>query len=324
MELGLEKQTGTVLDIQRLSTEDGPGIRTTVFLKGCSLACKWCHNPESIKFSPQVQWIEASRCIECGLCVSACPIEGLVLTEGQIVIDREKCEACGTCVGVCPTAALEIKGEVKDAAGLARELCKDKSFFAKNGGVTFSGGEALMQADFVASTLKLLREEGVHTAVDTAGLVSRSSIEAVLPFADLVLYDIKLVDSGLHKRFTGAENGIILENARFLAEYHREHAAPEIWIRTPIIPGATDFLENISGIGAFIAENMDGCVSRWELCAFNNLCASKYKRLGMEWDYLSAAKIEKQTMDELTEVAKRSGVDPDIVLWTGSTKLDEK
>jgi len=315
---------GTILDIQRLSTEDGPGLRTTVFLKGCSLACTWCHNPESIKFSPQIQWIEASRCIGCGLCVEACPIGGLAFTERGVTIDREQCGACGTCVVACPTGALELKGEAWDVDRLVREVCKDRSFFGADGGVTFSGGEALMQADFVAAALKRLRDTGIHTAVDTAGLVPRAALEAVLPLADLILYDLKLIDGALHKRFTGADNALILENAKLLAEYRRENGRPEVWIRTPVIPGATDTHENIRGIGAFLAENLDGCVSRWELCAFNNLCASKYRRLDMEWDFESTEKVEAQTMEALTRTANESGVDPGIVLWTGSTKLSEK
>jgi pyruvate formate lyase activating enzyme len=318
----LAELTGTVLDIQRLSTEDGPGLRTTVFMKGCGLACTWCHNPESIRFKRQVQWIEVGRCIGCGLCVEACPADGLRLTETGIAIDRDLCEACAACVDVCPTNAMEVKGEYRSPEGLVREVIKDRAFWGKDGGVTFSGGEALMQAEFVVECLKRLRAAGVHTAVDTAGLVPEKAMEGALENADLILYDLKLFDGALHERFTGARNDVVLKHARMAAEYRRAHGAPEIRIRTPIIPGVTDTEENISAIGRFIATYMNDEIFEWELCSFNNLCASKYARLGMKWDFDGVPLMRAQRMEALTEAAKKSGPDPEKILWTGSTRTE--
>jgi pyruvate formate lyase activating enzyme len=311
----------TILDIQRLSTEDGPGLRTTVFFKGCSLACAWCHNPESIKFLPQIQWIENSRCIGCGLCVQACPRQGLVSGANGIEIDREMCEACGSCVDVCPTGAMEIKGEVWELDDLLEEVLKDISFFRDDGGVTFSGGEALMQADFVIAALKRLREKGIHTAVDTAGLVSEKAMLGAIENADMILFDLKILDREKHIKNTGASNDVILKNARLLADYKRKHGTPSIWIRTPVIPNATDSSDNISSIGKFISEYMSDTIDRWELCAFNNLCFTKYKRLGGKWEFENVEKVEDETMNRLTAVAQKCDIDSDKILWTGTTRM---
>jgi len=256
--------------------------------------------------------------------VQACPAHGLVAGESGIEIDREKCEACGTCVEVCPTGAMEIKGEVWTIDGLMEEILKDRSYFGEDGGVTFSGGESLMQPDFVIEALKRLRAEGVHTAVDTAGLVSEAAMVGALENADLILYDLKVFERDEHEQHTGAPNDVILKNARLAAEYHAKHGKPAIWIRTPVIPGATDGEENIIAIGKFIAEYMNEDIDRWELCAYNNLCQSKYNRLGAKWQFEDAEKIEEKTMAHLTDVAKSSGADPAKILWTGSTRMEKQ
>jgi len=314
----------TILDIQRLSTEDGPGLRTTVFFKGCSLACSWCHNPESIRFPAQVQWVEIGRCIGCRLCVQACPQGGLTAGPDGIGIDREKCVACGTCVEACPTGAMERKGYIVEVDELVSELLKDKAYFSDEGGVTFSGGEALMQPQFVEEMLRRMREAGVQTAVDTAGFVPESSLRIALDNADLILYDLKILDPEEHRKYTGQDNGQILENARLMARYIRENGRPKVWIRTPVIPGATDADENIAAISRFIGDNLNDVIERWELCAFNNLCITKYNRLGRKWEFADAQKIPKAGMDHLADVAKAGGADSAKVLWTGATRLETK
>ena len=209
--------SGTILHLQRLSTEDGPGIRTTVFFKGCPLRCAWCHNPESISPRPQVQWLE-SRCIGCQSCLEACPRHGLVrAATGEIVRDRASCTACGECCEACPSGAMELLGTRVEAAALAKELLKDRAYFAASGGgVTLSGGEPTLQAEFALELSQRLQQAGVAVALDTCGLCPPEVLERLLPWVDLVLYDLKCIDSLEHQRWTGVPNPAILENLRRL------------------------------------------------------------------------------------------------------------
>ncbi len=313
-----------LLEIQRMSTEDGPGIRTTIFLKGCSLHCSWCHNPESISPQPQLQWLQANS-IGCQFCVAACPNHTLSYIDNQIVIDRNICEACGICVEECPTGALEIMGKDVSVDEVVHEVLKDKAYFEKSGGgITVSGGEPTLQADFVAEFLKKMKENGIHTALDTCGLAPSSAFEKVLPHTDLLLYDLKEIDSEKHRKFTGSTNEKILNNLLIISEWMKMHGKPgDLWIRTPIIPDATATEENIAGIGKFLVEN-NIHPDRWELCAFNNLCNDKYLRLGIQWVFERYDLLETEKLDHLTEIAKKSsGINDERVLWTGSAKTKE-
>jgi pyruvate formate lyase activating enzyme len=311
--------TGTVLEIQRMSTEDGPGLRTTVFFKGCSLRCSWCHNPESLELKPEIQWIE-SRCILCKTCMKACTRGVLSFIDACLVIDRAWCAGCGSCAGECPAAALEILGRTWNVERLVHEVVKDVPYFGNTGGVTASGGEAALQAHFVAAFFKELMGRGIRTALDTCGQCPQGYLDEILPHTDLLLYDIKEIDPGKHREFTGSSNELILKNVVHAAEYTAGHTLPrEIWIRTPLIPGATDRKDNISGIGGFIAKHLHGTVNRWELCAFNNLCSDKYRRLGKEWAFSSSRLLDREAIEDLAQTARSSGVDPAIVCWSGST-----
>ena len=296
-----------ILNIQRMSTEDGPGLRTTLFVKGCTLACKWCHNPESISPKSHVEWMGV-RCIGCRTCVAVCPQKGIVFNETG-VHSSDDCTACGTCVKECPTEAREMKGLAYTPEELFSELIKDRAYWGEDGGVTLSGGEILMQSDEAAKLLKLLHDAGVHTAVDTCGFVSRMAIEKVLPFTDIFLFDLKLFDSAEHKKFTGQNNEIILDNFEFLTQ-----TGKRIWVRTPVIPGATDTDENIRGIASVVRDR----VEKWELCAFNNLCGDKYERLGEKWMFSDAALMTKERMDELVSIAKSAGAER--VVWSGLSR----
>lgn len=318
-----KENKGLVLEIQRMSTEDGPGIRTTVFFKGCPLSCQWCHNPESISSKPEVQWI-ASRCIGCDICISECPERAIAKNESGITIDRNKCTGCGTCTKECPSTAMELLGTEWDVMDLFNEIIKDRSYFEKSGGgITVSGGEPTVQSPFVLSLLQLLKEEGIHTALDTCGLCSRDSLERLLPFADMVLFDLKEIDAEKHVKFTGSSNKRILDNLMYLKDYIASHIVPKhLWVRTPVIPGKTDSIENIFGIGRFIAEFTGTIVDRWELCSFNNLCKDKYYRLNQGWSLQNAQLITEDRMNELAMAAKESGVDPEIVHWSGATRLN--
>jgi len=314
------QHTGLVLEIQRMSTEDGPGLRTTVFLKGCSLACAWCHNPESISTKVQVQWVGA-RCIGCGACLALCPQGALSRSDRGVDIDRAACTGCGRCVEQCPGAALEALGKTWDVDALVAELLKDRAYFEKSdhGGVTASGGEALLHAPFVAAVFRKLKARGIHTALDTCGQVSWQAMEAVLPLTDLVLYDLKLLDPQAHERFTGHHNRRVLDNlVRLAGRMGTELFPKELWIRTPIIPGATDAVGNIKEIGTFIATELGAKVARWELLAFNRLCADKYARLGREFPFKDCGLIAPAHMDALLKTAIAAGVSPAVVRATGA------
>jgi len=227
------KLEGIVLDIQRMSTEDGPGIRTTVFMKGCTLGCAWCHNPESINPRPQLQWI-GSRCIGCHACLTVCPRDALSDGGKGIVIDREACDGCGICAAECPSTALEMLGERWSVERLVEELLKDRVYFEKSGGgITVGGGESTYQADFVSRLLHELKSAGVHTAIDTCGHTSKKALDLILPSTHLVLYDLKEIDSERHREYTGAGNEKILENLLHIRDFMIAHGNPSGQVHAP-------------------------------------------------------------------------------------------
>jgi len=318
-----EKMKGLILHMQRFSIDDGPGIRTTVFFKGCPLHCQWCQNPESILEKPQVQWLE-NRCIGCETCIKACPNNCLFMRDQSILIDRDCCVGCGICARECPANAMDLLGTETNVDELFKEAIKDRAFFDKSGGgITVSGGEPTFQADFAASFLHCMKEADINTALDTCGFCSVNSLEKILSYTDILLYDLKEIDPDKHYEFTGQDNQRIFDNLLFIRDYILEKK-PEmkLWIRTPLIPETTATCENLTGIGNFLAQNLDRVIQRWELCAFNNLCRDKYRRLGIEWRFIDTQLITDGTLYELEQCAKRSGVDPDIVIATGPTRIE--
>ena len=304
--------TGIITNIQRCSTEDGPGIRTTVFFKGCPMSCVWCHNIETIDPNPRTVWY-ATKCIGDQACVQACPESALELASDGMKIDHSKCKTCGTCEDACPTGAIKVMGSIRKSDELVEELIRDSVFFStSNGGVTLSGGEATYQSDFALAVAKGLKEHAIHVALDTCGYCSEKVLKDILPYIDLVLYDLKVMDLEKHKEFTGLPLDRVLENAKLIADSRKP-----VWIRTPIIPGHTDDIENIKAISKFIVSSMPN-VERYDLLAFNRMCTEKYTLFDMEYPLKDAELISEDLMEKLADVARSEGVQ--YVQWSGMTK----
>ncbi len=308
--------SGIITNIQRCSTEDGPGIRTTVFFKGCPMTCTWCHNIETLDPKSTVVWY-AVKCIGSQACVRACPEDALEMTPEGLRIDHEKCDVCGKCEDACPTNAVKVMGKVWSSDDLVQELLRDKVFFeTSNGGVTLSGGEATYQADFAIELAIGLQQEGVHVALDTSGYCSEKVLRDFLPHVDMVLYDLKVMDSDKHKEFTGVPLDRVLENARIISESKKR-----LWIRSPVIPEYTDAEENIRAIARFIVENIP-TIERYDLLAFNRMCIDKYALFDLEYPLKNHELIDEETMEHLAQVAREEGLSN--VVWSGMTKESKK
>ena len=316
----IDADKGLIFEIQKMSTEDGPGIRTTVFFKQCPLRCIWCHNPESILKKPQLEWLK-HKCIGCRTCIETCQENALSFFEEGLNIDRDLCTSCGDCANECPSTALHMYGEFWDLDSLFHEIQKDKVYYTKSkGGITVSGGEPTIQSEFILELLKMCKEEGISTALDTCGYAPRKIYEKILPYVDLILLDIKEIDSEKHKNFTGVSNDLILENAIWISQYIDTNNK-KMWIRTPIIPNYTATEENIKGIGEFIVNKLNNIPDRWDLLAFNNLCTAKYQRLDMDWPLKNYSLLRKEEIENLYNFAKDIGVKN--VRWSGLTKKEE-
>jgi pyruvate formate lyase activating enzyme len=316
---------GLILHVQRLSTEDGPGIRSTVFFKGCPLACRWCHNPESLSGAPELQWFSA-RCIGCRSCLPACPRGCLLLGPGGLAIERGRCDGCGACARECPSNALELLGTRVSVAALVAELAKDRAYYdASGGGVSLSGGEPTAQSEFAAAVIAALAAAGIATAVDTCGFAAPESFDRLAQGADLLLFDLKTMDPATHRALTGQSNGPIMANLLRLAEKAaRGERVPRLWIRTPLVPWATATAENLRAIGSFIAASLGSLVERWELCAFNNLCREQYRRLDVSWAYAETPLMSGAELDGLAAHARASGIAPGLLRVTGAARSEAR
>ena len=317
--------TATILNYQRLSTEDGPGIRTTVFFKGCPLNCQWCHNPESISSKLQIQWF-SSRCIGCNSCMDICEQEALQRVDQNLIIDRNICNLCGFCAEACPANALELIGKKVTVDQVLEEVLKDSTYYQKSqGGVTLSGGEPILQSKFVIKTMQILREKNIHLALDTCGLFNYQILESIYPLVDLILYDIKMIDPQLHQQFTGQSNYLILENlSNVICHLEQFPGQFDLWIRTPLIPGSTATKENLQAIANFLISIGINQISRWELCAFNNLCKDKYDRLEIEWLYKNQSLMTREELEQCHQWVIETGFSPEKVRVSGATRVEKK
>jgi pyruvate formate lyase activating enzyme len=294
-----------IFDIKRFAIHDGPGIRTTVFLKGCPLRCAWCHNPEGIAPGPELSFREA-RCVGCGACVEICGSDAVMLVDGRAMTQSGKCVQCGSCVGVCPTAGRDIVGRSVSAQELVGDLERDRVFYEQSGGgVTFSGGEPLMQPEFLTALLRECRARGLHTAVDTSCHGPWETFESLGELVDLFLCDIKHMDREEHRRLTGVDNTSILDNIRRVVAM-----GGEMTIRMPTIPGANDDDGNVRDTGSFVA-SLPG-VTRLDILPYNEGGCAKLRRLlnGEESTPLRAA--EPDTVRRIAHVLADFGLDVTI------------
>jgi pyruvate formate lyase activating enzyme len=289
--------SGTVFDIKKFSIHDGPGIRTTVFLKGCPLSCVWCHNPEGISPSPEIHHWD-NRCIACGDCAAVCPQNAITFVDGKRRWETQLCVQCGACAVVCPAEAVQRIGDRMTVSDVLSEIEKDALYYDQSGGgVTFSGGEPLNQIRFLIALLQACKAVGIHTAVDTCGFAAAESIRKIIPVTDLFLYDLKFIDTEKHQRYTGVSNDQILDNLRQLAA-----SAQEIIVRIPVIPGINDDPGNISDTGAFLASLEN--IQRVDLLPYHNIASDKYAR---KQSVYSTRDIEPPPDAHLASIAEELG-----------------
>lgn len=269
---------GRIFDIQRFSVHDGPGIRTTVFMKGCPLRCRWCHNPEGLSGELQL-WFSEEKCISCGAC-----------GERSALSDANN----------CPSGALTVCGRDITAEEAFAEVLKDRIFYADGGGLTVSGGECLCRVDFVCELLSMAKEQGIHTAVDTSGYVPWESFERILDLCDLYLYDVKCISPSLHKEFTGVDNALIIENLKRLSALGKD-----ICVRIPVIPDFNDNEGEMTAIADMLREL--GTVREITLMPYHTLGASKYKALGLEYGFDTSKRISDGQMSVFADIFKTRG-----------------
>jgi pyruvate formate lyase activating enzyme len=295
---------GWIWDIKKYALHDGPGIRTTVFFKGCPLRCLWCCNPESQSFPPQLVWSK-EQCLHCGLCIEVCPNQAVTFDElRNRIVEGERCEVCGLCAERCPAEAAIVAGRLVSVGEVLEEVGKDAVFYSRSGGgLTLSGGEPLAQLDFASQLLRAYKtsERGRHTTVDTCGYVQWSAFTRILPYTDLFLYDVKHMDSEQHHRFTGVCNKLILENLARLAD-----SGKKVIIRVPLIPECNDNEDNIRRTAAY-ARSLPG-IEQVDLLPFHQLGEPKYGRLTVDYPLHGAQTQSSEVTERLKAIVEEYGL----------------
>lgn len=296
----LVETVATIFNIQRYSIHDGPGIRTTVFLKGCPLKCLWCANPESQKMNQQVI-TNVSKCINCGACVEVCPTGAAFIKDGQVYFDIEKCSNCEKCIDVCPTNAKEVIGKQMTIDEVINEIEKDASFYNNsNGGVTFSGGEPTVYYKFLGEIVPRLKEKGIHVAIETTGFCAWHNFWTAVKDMDLILFDLKQMDLKRHEKFIGVSNKVILQNAEKIAKLKKTI------FRLPVIPGYNDELENFEKI-ADLLNNM-GFEGEVNLLPYHSYGKGKYEKIGMKYELEDLVTPTDAEMAERVNILRNKGI----------------
>ncbi|HSH35477.1 glycyl-radical enzyme activating protein [Schnuerera sp.] len=281
---------GKIFNIQKYSIHDGPGIRNTVFMMGCPLRCWWCHNPESQSIKERLM-IFPNRCIGCMACIDACTQGAIREVNGIVVTDKSKCTNCGDCTLVCYSEARQMTGKTMTVEEVANEVLKDRHFFEESGGgVTFSGGEPLFQVDFLTELLKEMKDNNIHTTVDTSGFTTRKNLEQISKYVDLFLYDLKHMDGIKHEKYTGVDNKLILENLKYLHDLNKD-----IIIRIPIIPGINNQEKSLKAFRDFIKTLPN--IGRIDLLPYHKIGEEKYNRLGIKYKMLDVEEPNEDEMD---------------------------
>lgn len=294
-----ENPTGTVFDIRRFSVHDGPGIRTTVFFKGCPLRCWWCHNPESQSYQPEIL-LSPSRCIRCGACVEACPAGAISSGQAAGAPNPVLCTRCGVCTEACAAEARELAGRVMTSTQVMAVVERDLPFYDQSGGgVTFSGGEPLAQPKFLAELLRHCKSKDLHTTVDTSGYTPWKTLAALAPDVDLFLYDLKLVDPAAHRKMTGVSNERILSNLYKLSEM-----GARLILRVPIVPGVNDDLENIRAVGEIARRSgqIGRGVEEIDLLPYHQAAMGKYDRMDLPYNLHNVKPPANEEMDKLVKI----------------------
>ena len=291
---------GLVTDIQHFSLHDGPGIRTTVFFKGCPLSCRWCHNPEAIGYTPQLLYFKG-LCNSCGKCLDVCPENCLSPGEEGIVINRRDCSLCGNCVSICPVKALSMKGMQMTVDQILQECLLEKDFFKDKGGVTLSGGEVLAQGPFVIRLLKALKGENLNIVLDTCGYGKRDILEKTVSYVDLYYYDLKIMNPEKHREWCGRDNTLILDNLKYLLDSKRN-----VTVRIPVIPGFNDNPGDMAETADFL-KSYEGSVTI-HLLPYHSLGASKYEALGMNYRLHNLKSPTTDQMEALKKPFSGSGL----------------